>query len=123
MSAADMARASFLLTGPQRFPLFGADDGVNLFLFPLMDLPDLLPFLLRRERGVGAHGLDFLVRLAFNRSTLLYDRLRDARDLPARFLLRVLCNGSGHCRGCGADGSLSDGFFGEPGQKKGRSER
>src|SRR5208282_5732625 len=54
MPASDMSaavrRVALLLTGAHSFPLFRRDDGIDLLTFPLMNLLDLLPLLLDRER-------------------------------------------------------------------------
>lgn len=52
--ASDMSAAvttvALLLTGLHSLPLCRCDYGIDLLPFPLMNLLDLLPFLLYRER-------------------------------------------------------------------------
>ena len=65
MPASNMSAAvtALLLTSPHRFALCRCDDRIDLLPFPLMNLLNLLPLLLYRERGVRAHRLNFLARL------------------------------------------------------------
>src|SRR5260370_4610461 len=104
------AVTALLLTSPHRFPLCRCDDRINLLPFPLMNLLDLLPLLLHRERGIRAHRLNFLVRLPSNRSTLLDRRLANACDLPARLHSRPW-SWPGRARGPSADRNLGGGVF------------
>jgi hypothetical protein len=61
-----VAASVLLLAGGQRFFLLGRDQAFHFLASLLMQFSGLLLFLLRRERGVGADGLDLRTRVALN---------------------------------------------------------
>ncbi len=80
---------AFLLASAQSLLLAWCDQRFQLLALPFADLMDLLPLLRGRERGVRAHRLNLLTRLLRNLMSLFDRRLGNARNLPARFLLRM----------------------------------
>lgn len=87
----------------QRLFLLWADQGVHLFASLLVQLPDLLFFLLRRQGRVGADCFHLRTGVLFNLAMLLGGLLGNAGDLPTGLLAsstavrrRGRAGGSGH---------------------------
>lgn len=97
--------AALFTAGFQRLLLLGIDQGFHLFASLLVQLTDLLLFLLRRERRVRADGLHLGPGILFNLTMLLGGLLGDAGDLPTGLLAssaavprRGRASGSGNSR-------------------------
>jgi hypothetical protein len=69
--AAAVSTVALFLTRAHGLLLRRRDDGLDLLPFPFMNLLDLPPLLLHRERRIRAHRLNFLPRLLGNASPLL----------------------------------------------------
>ena len=85
-----MFHAALLPAGLQSLRLFGRDHAFDLLMTLLAQCVYLLMFLLRRQRRIGAYGLDLRMGFAFECPDLLHDVLLNACNFKARLLTALM---------------------------------